>query len=783
MGEHYPLVIVGAGPAGLSASLNATRHKLSHLVLEKAEIANTVHQYQLRKRVMSEPSKLPLRGQLEFKAGTREEVLEKWNNIVATHNLNIRCGVEVNQIQKDNGIFQICFNESCVTSDRLILAIGLAGTPSKLDVPGEELSHVSYSLADPAAFEGQKILIVGAGDSAIENASALAEKNQVTIVNRRDNFYRAKTANARSIQQSIDSKKIKCFFDSTLAKIEPGQVSINTPDGLAVVSNEYIIIRAGTIPPDKFLENCGIQFVSMDKHALPRVNSQYESDVEGLYLVGSLIGYPLIKHSINQGFEVVEHIMGNPVQPADHQLIVEKLQKLDRPEDENLQYIHDQLPWLRDLSAPKLRELVAESELHVKEKNEIVFKRNDYSDSLFNIIEGSVSLEMEDGKRINLEAGEFFGEFAVLSGRRRNATARARERTLLLETHRNQALKIFNTVPSLGRKLNQVFMLRFLQNMFPECDAAILRGLARNAILQSFKKDEVIFREGDIGDSLHFIRKGQVKISRKIHGRDKTYTYLSAGNYIGEMTALATDMAPRTATVTAAVACETLAISKYYIQGAFGEHPEILNEMRRVADKRHLENMVFDTESMEGEFLDFMLGKGLSDADNVLLIDSDLCISCDNCENACAATHSGYSLLDRKGGESYASIQVPTSCRHCENPLCMSDCPPDALFRNINGEIIIKDSCIGCGNCAKNCPYDVIQMVQEPAPKSFLSMLFPFFKPKIKDEGQLIAAKCDMCSSLPLGPACIRACPTGAAMRVHPTKVLDHMAQHKSLSR
>lgn len=783
MGEHYPLIIVGAGPAGLSASLNATRHKLSHLVLEKSEIANTVHQYQLRKRVMSEPSNLPLRGQLEFQAGSREEVLEKWKNIIDAHDLSIHCGVEVTQIQKENGTFKICFHEGFVTSDRVIMAIGSAGTPQKLNVPGEELSHVAYSLTDPGAFEGMNILIVGAGDSAIENALALAEKNQVTIVNRKEDFYRAKRENARLIQEAIDSQKIKYFYNSTLAQIEPGQVSLNTPDGLALISNEYIIIRAGTLPPQKFLESCGIQFVSMDKDALPRVNHQYESDIRGLYLVGSLIGYPLIKHSINQGFEVVEHILGNPVQPADHDLIVEKLKNLDRPEDEKLQYIHDQLPWLRDLSAPKLRELVAESELHVKEKNEIVFKRNDYSDTLFNIIEGSVSLELEDGKRINLEAGEFFGEFAVLAGRRRNATARARERTLLLETHRNQALKIFNTVPSLGRTLNRVFMLRFLQNVFPECDVAILRGLARNALLKSFKKDEVIFREGDIGDSLHFIRKGQVKISRKIHGRDKIYTYLSAGNYIGEMTALATDMAPRTATVTAAVACETLSISKYYFQGAFGEHPEILNEMRGVADKRHLENMVFDTESMEGEFLDFMLGKGLSDADNVLLIDSDLCISCDNCENACAATHSGYSLLDRKGGDSYASIQVPTSCRHCENPLCMTDCPPDALFRNTNGEIIIKDSCIGCGNCAKNCPYDVIQMVQEPAPRSFLSMLFPFLKPKIKDEGQLIAAKCDMCSSLPLGPACIRACPTGAAMRVHPTKVLDHIAQHKSLSR
>ena len=120
-----------------------------------------------------------------------------------------------------------------------------------------------------------------------------------------------------------------------------------------------------------------------------------------------------------------------------------------------------------------------------------------------------------------------------------------------------------------------------------------------------------------------------------------------------------------------------------------------------------------------GEVLNFVLSEGVSDADNVLLIDSDLCVGCDNCEKACAATHNGYSRLDRKGGKSFASVQVPISCRHCENPLCMLDCPPDALERQPDGEVVIKETCIGCGNCVTNCPYGVIQLVYDKSKPSF----------------------------------------------------------------
>src|SRR5690606_21355729 len=150
---------------------------------------------------------------------------------------------------------------------------------------------------------------------------------------------------------------------------------------------------------------------------------------------------------------------------------------------------------------------------------------------------------------------------------------------------------------------------------------------------------------------------------------------------------------------------------------------------------------------LTGKLLDFIIQEGLTDADNVLVIDSDSCVACDNCEKACAGTHGGYSRLDRKGGKSFAAIQIPISCRHCENPLCMVDCPPDALTRLPNGEVVIQDSCIGCGNCVRNCPYGVIQMVygdREERGFSLFGMLFgyPSSVKSKKDKGVGKAGKC-----------------------------------------
>jgi Fe-S-cluster-containing hydrogenase component 2 len=189
---------------------------------------------------------------------------------------------------------------------------------------------------------------------------------------------------------------------------------------------------------------------------------------------------------------------------------------------------------------------------------------------------------------------------------------------------------------------------------------------------------------------------------------------------------------------------------------------------------------------MYSSVANFLIDNGIGEATDVLLIDETLCVGCDNCEKACADSHEGLSRLDRETGRTYAHLHVPTSCRHCEHPHCMADCPPDAIHRGPDGEVFIDDSCIGCGNCQRNCPYGVIRMDQVPPPRPSLLQWLMFGKgpgpgepshawAKANREGPeppKKAIKCDMCSGIDGGPACVRACPTGAAIRVAPEDFL-----------
>jgi Fe-S-cluster-containing hydrogenase component 2 len=181
--------------------------------------------------------------------------------------------------------------------------------------------------------------------------------------------------------------------------------------------------------------------------------------------------------------------------------------------------------------------------------------------------------------------------------------------------------------------------------------------------------------------------------------------------------------------------------------------------------------------------LTFLLEQGMGEATDMLLIDSSLCVRCGNCETACADTHGGTSRLNLGAGPTFAFIHVPTSCRHCENPQCMKDCPPDAIHRSANGEVFIENTCIGCGNCEQNCPYDVIKMAPDgPEPRKsnlLMDLLLGTTPRKLKAKGPQESAphkavKCDMCKGLAGGAACVRACPTGAAIRVSPERFADY---------
>jgi Fe-S-cluster-containing hydrogenase component 2 len=294
--------------------------------------------------------------------------------------------------------------------------------------------------------------------------------------------------------------------------------------------------------------------------------------------------------------------------------------------------------------------------------------------------------------------------------------------------------------------------------------------------VKSFAGGEALFREGDAPDGLYLIRRGSVMVSRVIAGREVVLSYLSAGNYVGEMALLS--QSPRMATVKAAVATEALVLSGTAFQRVAARNPRWRGEMEKLLLERLRDNAAMEARPDPGNIIGFLMQQGVGEATDVLLIDESLCVRCNNCEKACADTHDGNSRLNREAGPTFAQLHVPTSCRHCEHPHCMKDCPPDAIHRSAEGEVYIADTCIGCGNCERNCPYGVIQLAAvDPGRRrpSLWSWLLAGVGPEPGREPRVTAkdvpkkaVKCDMCKGLEGGAACVRACPTGAAIRVSP---------------
>ena len=231
----FDLVIVGGGPAGLSTAARAADLGQSHLMLESGSAhANTIQRYQKGKHVMAEPTLVPLRSDLGFVAGTREAVLESWQQGIDKLNVNVRYGCEVESIEGAEPQFRLTLaGGEIIEAKAVVLAIGLQGNPRKLGVSGEDDSFVQYTLDDPDEYHGETIVIVGAGDAAIENAVALARNNTVIIVNRRDEFARAKEGNLTLITRAIDDGAITCAeaFRGRVEAVEDarlfGRVAVN----------------------------------------------------------------------------------------------------------------------------------------------------------------------------------------------------------------------------------------------------------------------------------------------------------------------------------------------------------------------------------------------------------------------------------------------------------------------------------------------------------------------------------------------------------------------------
>ena len=802
MAEKYKIAVVGSGPGGLSAAAHAAELGVSHVLLEKTpKHADTIQKYQKGKHVMAEPNVLPLRSPVPFEQGTREAILGGWEDALKQHAVNVRYTSGVGAIEGSKGDFRLTLDDGeVVEAEHVILGIGVQGNPRRLGVEGQDAEFVQYQLDDPDEYRGETIVVVGAGDAAIENAVALSRHNDVYIVNRRDEFARAKDGNVALITAAIDAEEVKCFYGSNPAKVEvgdfegkPGRLTLSTPTGEAEVAVDRIIARLGAIPQRKLVESFGVEFPSEDPNALPVLSTQYESNVDGMYIIGALGGYPLIKQAMNQGYEVVEYILGNKIQPADHPLLEQKFETLPYGLDVDavLQLMQERIPIFSGVNPLMFREVMLDSAVHVFEEGKEVFRKNDYTNSFYTILDGFVEIEVGPELRIQSGQGNFFGEMSLLSGRRRSSTVYAGGVCVLIETPRKTMNKLRNSVDAVQRVLDETFILRTIQQRFaPDVPLEELRPIAQAAKINQFKPGEVLFSQGDEADALHMIRSGSVTVAKNFDGREIPINYVAAGNYVGEMGLLGNSA--RSATVRATVKTESISLDSATFLDLISKSPDLLDAMQDIMRQRTAQNVRLESDAGSGDLLEFLITQGLGEATDVLLIDKELCVGCDNCEVACAETHDGTSRLNRRAGAVFAHVHVPTSCRHCEDPHCMKECPPDALTRAPGGEVFIQDNCIGCGNCERNCPYGVIQMAYKPPPKPGVWSWLLFGAgpgpgqnydqkdvPRGPDE-QKKAVKCDMCKDQSGGPACVRACPTGAALRLSPEEFVDMVSARQS---
>ena len=395
-----------------------------------------------------------------------------------------------------------------------------------------------------------------------------------------------------------------------------------------------------------------------------------------------------------------------------------------------------------------------------------------------------------------LGPGELFGEMTCRTYQPRSATVQAREPCVMVEMLRvildmlvgnrqpSEATKATSKVKmptfkgtSFKAELERKYRERSLSNhlrsvaLFAGVDEEFIERLRQDVELVSYNQNQVICKEGEEADAFFLIRSGMVRVSNHLPGGEMVRTYLSRGDYFGEIGLLRA--IKRTATCTALDAVDVVKIPATDFKLMLERFPAVREQLEAVAGARLAADQMKGIPP--GLNLDDFLNQGLFEAQNLLLIDLENCTRCDACVRACATAHDGVSRLLRDGLR-YEHFLVATACRSCRDPLCMTQCPVGSIRRKENLEIIIEDWCIGCGKCAELCPYgninmhpfDVMKEIKTEV-KSKTEGVPPTVKVEKKKVTAYKANTCDLCTQLST-PSCVYACPHDAAKRVDPQR-------------
>ncbi|MEK6674574.1 MAG: cyclic nucleotide-binding domain-containing protein [Planctomycetota bacterium] len=397
-------------------------------------------------------------------------------------------------------------------------------------------------------------------------------------------------------------------------------------------------------------------------------------------------------------------------------------------------------------------------------------RRTDSATRTYIPIDGPVDLQY-DNPIAKLHEGELFGEMCCLNRAPRSATVRVTDDCTMIEMLRN-IFEVLQKNKAFKEQMDAVYRRRVLAThlrglpLFSDLSETLLHELADRVELIEKEPGEIIFREGEPADSLYVIRVGTVKVSRKAPGGPRVLAYRARGEHIGEIGLLRNE--PRMATCEALDhpvgegaakrrpgRVELVRVSRDEIERLLNEAPQLRERLEATAAER------LRPESRPAVRTVSLLRQsdelGLLQGQKLMLIDLERCTRCDECVRACASTHAdGRTRLIREG-ERFGRYLVPSTCRQCLDPVCMIGCPVGSIHKGSTGEILIEDWCIGCEICAKQCPYDAINMHERRAGD--------------KNDAAVDVAQnavvCDQCASLKDGiPSCVYACPHDAALRV-----------------
>ncbi len=483
-----------------------------------------------------------------------------------------------------------------------------------------------------------------------------------------------------------------------------------------------------------------------------------------------------------------------------------------------------------------LLHFVATSKMLTLMPGAVVMREGEFGRDLYFILEGRFELSSAgpDGRKMPvavLRRGEYMGEHGMLTGQQRNVTVRAQTAAVVLEVPEQVMQRLMEIVPAVRGFFEQLNNARSIEAilkrmaLFQGVSAVDIRQVAEQTQVKRYDRDERLFSESGAGgparESMHILLEGFVKVARRTTagtGRDKTderiIAYRQGGDYFAGGLDLLGDGRP--VTVTAITRARVAEIPRPILMRLFARYPEVnqrftmrLQQYRDAAAAAqtgffdplaHTGTEIVagpaDAEARAG--LRELVGGGVVEGTEVLVIDLDLCIHCNECEEACARRH-GHSRMNRKGMV-VGNISIATACRQCQDPVCML-CSRAGIARLPSGEVYITESCIGCGICAERCPYDNISIMtleEEHEARSTWQQFSSFFsKGAGKERGRKllpmvsgptgpdplnvhqpvdahgemrkkIAIKCDLCAGYN-NQACVQACPTSAAIRVQPT--------------